>query len=395
MMTRVCCVAIAGLLLIGCGDTAVKHTEEDEHGHAHAADEPDQHPETEQGMVQIEPTMLRDLRVTTATVEARSEKDTATVLGQVGVNESAFAEVSAPIAGRISKLVVESGSVVRRGATLAAFESPTLGERRAALTRARAELEVAERSYERKQRLAEQRIVALREVTEAAAVLASAKATVDAAQSELAALGSGAESGSGASMDLRAPVSGVVLERRAVLGRFVEAGELLFRIGELSRVWVTVHAFERDAVRVNVGSTADVILPAFPGRDFAGTVTLVGSEVEATSRTLPVRIELANQDGLLKPGMSVTARLMVGVPGEPVLVVPAVSLQRLQNDWVVFIPRGETAFEARHVGRGRDLGTSVEVLSGLTAGETVVVDGAFLLKAEAEKASGGGEEHEH
>jgi cobalt-zinc-cadmium efflux system membrane fusion protein len=243
--------------------------------------------------------------------------------------------------------------------------------------------------------LAEQRVVAAREVSEAAAVLAAAKASVVAAESELAALGSGAESGGGASMNLRAPVSGVVLERRAVLGRFVEAGEMLFRVGELSRVWVTVHAFERDAVRVNVGSTAEVILPAFPGREFAGSVTLVGTEVEAASRTLPVRIEVANPDGLLKPGMSVTARLVVGTPGDAVLVVPAVSLQRLHNDWVVFIPRGETAFEARQVGRGRDLGNSVEVLSGLTAGETVVVDGAFLLKAEAEKASGGGEEHEH
>lgn len=395
MMTRVGWIAIVSLLLIGCGDTAVKHTEEDEHGHARTAEEPDQHSEAKQGMVHIEPTMLRDLRVTTATVEARSEEDTETVLGQIGVNENAFAEVSAPIAGRVSKLVVEPGSVVRRGATLAVFESPALGERRAVSIRARAELDVAERSYERKQRLAEQRIVAQREVAEAASVLASAKASVVAAQSELAALGSGAESGGGASMDLRAPVSGVVLERRAVLGRFAEAGELLFRIGELSRVWVTVHAFERDAVRVRVGSKADVVLPAFPGRNFEGTVALVGSEVETTSRTLPVRIEVANPDGLLKPGMSVAARLMVGDPGEPVLVVPAVSLQRLKNNWVVFVPRGETEFEVRPVGRGRDLGTRVEILSGLTAGETVIVDGAFLLKAEAEKASGGGEEHEH
>ena len=78
-----------------------------------------------------------------------------------------------------------------------------------------------------------------------------------------------------------------------------------------------------------------------------------------------------------------------------VIAVPAASLQRLHDGWAVFIPRGEGAFEARRVGRGRDLGGEVEILEGLTPGELVVVEGAFLLKAESEKARGEGERHEH
>jgi membrane fusion protein, heavy metal efflux system len=75
--------------------------------------------------------------------------------------------------------------------------------------------------------------------------------------------------------------------------------------------------------------------------------------------------------------------------------VPAAALQRLDDAWCVFVPRGPGAFEVRTVGRGRDLGGEVEVLSGLSAGETVVVEGAFLLKAEGEKAEGAGAHHDH
>jgi len=107
-----------------------------------------------------------------------------------------------------------------------------------------------------------------------------------------------------------------------------------------------------------------------------------------------VRIEVDNPTGVLRPGMSATAWLPVG-EGAPVLAVPAAALQRLEDRWCVFIPQSEGAFEIRHVGRGRDLGGEVEILNGLTTGDTVVVEGAFLLKAEAEKARGAGEHHHH
>jgi cobalt-zinc-cadmium efflux system membrane fusion protein len=124
-------------------------------------------------------------------------------------------------------------------------------------------------------------------------------------------------------------------------------------------------------------------------------VTVVGKQVEPDSRTVPVRIEIENSDGLLRPGMSATAWLVVGQESGTVLAVPSAALQRLQERWIVFIPHSDTEFEMRQVGRGRDLGGEVEILSGLHARDTVVVDGAFLLKAQAERSLGEGEEHEH
>jgi cobalt-zinc-cadmium efflux system membrane fusion protein len=166
-----------------------------------------------------------------------------------------------------------------------------------------------------------------------------------------------------------------------------------FRIGNLSTLWLTVHAFERDAVRIRRGVTARLAFPALPGQDFDGAVRVVGGHVERDSRTVPVRIDVKNRGNLLRPGMSATATLPVGETGQPILTVPVAAVQRVRNQWCVFLPKDANHFEIRRIGRGRDLGAEVEVLSGLRAGEPVVVDGAFLLKAQAEKGEAGHEGH--
>ena len=126
-----------------------------------------------------------------------------------------------------------------------------------------------------------------------------------------------------------------------------------------------------------------------------GKVAMVGKEVNSQSRTIPVRVVVANTDGLLRPGMSATAWVTPGSDSRVILTVPAAALQRIEDEWVIFVPQSQERFEIRRVGRGRDLGGEVELVSGVKAGETVVVDGAFLLKAEADKSRSQGEEHEH
>ena len=178
-----------------------------------------------------------------------------------------------------------------------------------------------------------------------------------------------------------------------MLGQMVDPGAPAFKIGDLSRLWLTVHAFERDAVRIQRGVSARLSFPALPGQNFEGLVTMVGRNVDHESRTVPVRIDVKNAGGLLRPGMSATATLAVGAAGAPVLAVPVASVQRVRNEWCVFLPKDANHFEIRRIGRGRDLGGEVEILSGLRAGETIVVDGAFLLKAQAEKGEGDHDAH--
>ena len=371
-------------------EEAPGHAEEAEaHEHAEGEDET---------LFHVHPEMVRDLRVTTAPVEERPGGEGMTALGELGVNEDAYAEVASPLPARILALRASPGQRVDRGQPLAELQSPELGRARAALLSAQVRAETARQTAERKRSLGAERIVAQKDVQAADADAATADAALSAARAELVALGVESEKGrpgSSASFPLRSPLAGVVIERTAVVGQVADPARPLFHVGELSRLWLTVHAFERDAVRITSGTPARVSFAALPGRDFEAKVAFVGQRVEAASRTIPVRLELDNPEGLLRPGMSASAYIPLGTPGATIITVPVTALQRLEEGWFVFLPRGEGAFERRAVGRGRTLGGEVEILSGLKKGESVVVDGAFLLKAEFDKSRGGGEHHGH
>jgi cobalt-zinc-cadmium efflux system membrane fusion protein len=345
--------------------------------------------------VDVDEGMLRDLRITTRAVESRTGGDLATLLGELAVDPRAYAEIGTPVAARVTKLFPNAGDAVRAGQVLAELTSPELGRERAAYLSASARLALAEAALARKRGLAAEKIVPLREVQEAESSAGEARAALRASRVAIAAFGveppaDDSEGATSSSFVLRSTVTGSVIERTAVIGQMLDPATPAFRIGNLATLWLIVHAFERDAVRIRQGVSARLSFPALPGQDFDGRVSMVGRHVERASRTVPVRIEVKNRDGVLRPGMSATATLAVGDTGAAILTVPVASVQRVRNEWCVFLPKDQKHFEIRRIGRGRDLGGEVEVLSGLRAGETVVVDGAFLLKAQAEK---GREDH--
>jgi cobalt-zinc-cadmium efflux system membrane fusion protein len=369
------------------------------------ADQPAPAQDTKAKVLDIAPEMLRDLRITTIRIASRSSAEAASLLGELRVDDRRYAEVASPVAARTRQLLASPGDRVKSGQGLVELDSVELGKARAEYQSAAARLTLAQRTLARKRELADEHIAPLREVQEAEAQVSAGEADVRSAQAALAAFGvgredatvsaggSGSSSGTGGSQFvLRSPIAGVVIERTATMGQMVDATKTLFRIADLSRLWLVVHAFERDAVRLAEGAPARITLPALPGRTVQGRVAFIGREVDATSRTIPVRIELNNPDGLLRPGMSASASLPVGA-SDSTLMVPSAALQRVNEHWCVFIPRSASAFEVRPIGRGRDFGGDVEVLSGLRDGELVVVEGAFLLRAEAGKSASAGEEH--
>jgi len=378
-------------LLIGCGRRS-----EEPATQAPAASSAEA-PHTEApNTVEVDEGMLRDLRVTTRQVEARTGSDLVVLLGELAVDERTYAEVGTPVAARVTRLLANAGDTVRAGQTLAELTSPELGRERAEYLSARARLTLAETALERKRSLAAEKIAPLREVQEAESTVGEARAALRSSRAAIAAFGvepptNDGDDATSSLFVLRSPVAGAVIERAALVGQLLDPAAPAFRIGDLSTLWLTVHAFERDAVRVRQGVSARLAFPALPGQDFEGIVTLVGRQVERESRTVPVRIDVQNKQNVLRPGMSATATLPVGESGAAILTVPISSVQRVRNEWCVFLPKDANHFEIRRIGRGRDLGGEVEVLSGLTASDTIVVDGAFLLKAQAEK---GEDDHE-
>jgi cobalt-zinc-cadmium efflux system membrane fusion protein len=402
MTTRAWMIWIALVLpLAGCGGAAPKETREDP-GQGEAVKPPGgggtagQPKEAGEGVLAVDADVLRDLKLTTFAAELRPEGESITAPGELKVNEQAYAEVGAPIPGRIIRLLVVPGQSVGRGQPLAALQSVELGQARAQRTAALARAELSRKTVERKRGLAAERIVSRGELQRAEADLAEAEANLGAAAAAVSALGVGAEPAGGdlSSFNLLSPIAGTVLERAAVQGQKAEPSRSLFRIADLSHLWLVAQASERDASRVREGASAEITLAALPGQKLQGTVAWVGREVDAHSRTVAVRVVLPNPAGSLKPGMFATARIGTGGEGEKVVAVPSIALQRMENRWVVFLPQSAGRFEIRPVERGRDLGNEVAIASGLKPGERVVVEGAFVLRAEAEKKAGAGE-HDH
>jgi cobalt-zinc-cadmium efflux system membrane fusion protein len=351
----------------------------------------------EEDAIHLSKDMLRDLRISTALVAERPEALEVNVLGEIAADQSRYAEVTPSTGGQIVKVLAELNAPVNEGTPLAQLRSTELGRSRAGLLAAEARRTLAQQTLERKRTLAAERIVAAREVQEADAAFRAADAEVRASRAALRALGVADDEAGGDSslFHVRSPLAGRVIDRDAILGQYADTTAPLFTVADLSRVWLIAQVFERDAVNLQDGATAHVTMPALPGREFDGRVTQVGRKVEAGSRTVSARVELPNPTGVLRPGMSANARLELTGDRHTILAVPAAALQRVGQQWLAFVPENPQEFQMRPVGRGRDLGTEVEVVSGLKAGETVVVEGAFLLKAEAEKRLGGGEEHEH
>jgi Cu(I)/Ag(I) efflux system membrane fusion protein len=179
-----------------------------------------------------------------------------------------------------------------------------------------------------------------------------------------------------------APRDGIVLERNAIEGMRAQPGETIFRLADLSVVWILIDVAERDLSRVRTGQMASVTARSYPGRTFEGRVTVIYPQVNRQTRTVQVRIELANDDFALLPDMYVDAEINVGGV-EPVLAVPDSAVLDSGQRQVVFIDRGEGRLEPRDVKLGVRAGGLTEIREGLADGERVVTSANFLIDAES------------
>jgi Cu(I)/Ag(I) efflux system membrane fusion protein len=184
------------------------------------------------------------------------------------------------------------------------------------------------------------------------------------------------------SLSFRSPVSGVVTERKALQGMRFASGETLYQVADLSSVWLLADVAEQDIGSVRAGSQAKVRLDAYPGKVFEGKVDYVYPTLQAETRSVQVRVVLANPGGLLKPAMYAQVELPAG-GREPVLTVPTSAVIDSGTRQVVLVQVAEGKFEPRPVKLGQKGGEHVAVLEGLAAGEKVVVNGNFLIDAES------------
>ncbi len=191
-------------------------------------------------------------------------------------------------------------------------------------------------------------------------------------------------------LTFRSPASGIVMEKKALQGMRFMPGEMLYQIADLSAVWVVADVFEQDIGLVKSGARARVTINAYPDKLFAGTVTYVYPTLKAETRTVPVRVELANAGMLLKPGMFAQVEVAVSAKAK-VVTVPLSAVIDSGTRQIVLIQQGEGRFAPREVKLGNRSDDYVEVREGVKEGEQVVVVANFLIDAESNlKAAIGG-----
>jgi Cu(I)/Ag(I) efflux system membrane fusion protein len=180
---------------------------------------------------------------------------------------------------------------------------------------------------------------------------------------------------------LYSPVDGFVMTKSAVRGGRVMPSDTLFEIGGLSRVWVLADAYEAEAAAVHTGDPAQMTLSYIPGRVWKGRVAFIAPVLDEATRTMKVRIELANPDAALKPGMF--ADVVLEQPLGRVLTVPESAVMTTGTRSLVFVARDRGRFEPREVKTGAHVDSWYEIRDGLAAGDSVVTQANFLVDSES------------
>ena len=326
------------------------------------------------GAVRLTASQLTTFGVTFGTVEQRTLSTDVRTVGTVMMDESRVASVTPKINGFVERLYVNTtGQPVRRGQPLADVYSPDL-------LAAQEELLLARRL---------DRTVGQSAVpgvpSSSGELLAAARRRLrlwDVSESQIdEVLRTGRAR---RTVTLYSPVSGVVTEKKVVVGQAVQAGMELYTLADLSEVWIDVQVRETEAANVRAGTGADVEFATYPGRTYKGRVTFIYPTIAEQTRSVRARVSVANAAGQLKPGMYATVQL--SSPTRSALTVPRAAVVQTGERAVVFVDQGKGALRPVDVETGASAGDYVEILAGLEPGQRVVTSAQFLLDSESNLA---------
>jgi RND family efflux transporter MFP subunit len=310
------------------------------------------------------------------------------------VEPNAYRQVSVTplVGGRVVGASARLGERVRKGQSLAQVYSPEVAEARTKYVSARAMLDAHDRELQRTQKLVEIGAASRQELEKIHAEHAAQTAEVESARSTLQLLGADVGAGgpssaqASATISVPAPIDGVVTERVANVGLNVDPATKLFTVVDLSNVWIVAEVYERDLQRVREGARATVTTTAYPDQPLEGRVSFIDPQLNTASRTARIRVEIANPRGDLRLGMFTD--VAIASPGTAaVLSVPKEAIQSVGDRQFVYVASADdaTTFLEREIRSGRAFGDRVEVVAGVSAGDSVVSKGSFFLRAEAER----------
>jgi cobalt-zinc-cadmium efflux system membrane fusion protein len=303
------------------------------------------------------------------------------VVGAVEFDPTHVAAVGARAPGVVTHVMHVEGDFVTKGEVLAEIESGGLAQANADLRIAAAEERAAAINAARERDLLARQLTTAREAEVAEAKLEEQRALLRAAKQRVEALGGGRGRDTGISQ-LRAPAAGVVAQRSIAPGQSVEPGHVAFRVGDVDRLWVLLRVFERHLGTISVGDEVDIHPMADPKKAIPGKVTHVGAVLDPQTRTIDVRVAVADGERLLRPGQSVNATVRASGPARVALAVPSSAITYVDGVPTVFVAESDTRFVPRRVEVGMDAGDQVEIKQGVREGERVVSKNVLAIKSE-------------
>lgn len=413
----------------------------------------DEHKEGEGKEVELSPQALEAAGIEIVTVSGQRVASALRVTGSVEVNQQQTQQVTPLVSGRVERVNVALGDVVRAGQTLAVIASPEIAEMHGKLHEAETRLALAEQNYQRVQR-AENRASVIqskarleeaeatlrrtqklietgagagkdliaaeaayksakaeydyqsnisvnRDVQQARAEVETSKVEAQHLRNSLRALGVDVPENESASINhntssiaLTAPISGSITQRLVNAGAGIQSGSPMFTVSNLSTAWVIANVPESQVSRLRVGLPAEVRAAALGSESLAGRITYINPLLNEETRTALVRVEIKNPAQRLKIGMFVEVIFETDDQSAAVgdeIVVPEEAVQRISDRAVVFIPKENEAghFEVREVEPGGTADGLRKIISGLKAGERVVTKGSFTLKTQLMKGEMG------
>jgi cobalt-zinc-cadmium efflux system membrane fusion protein len=330
--------------------------------------------------------------VATEKVSYRQVRSVHTAMGKILAPQTRLARVSYAFPARVSAIAVQLGDWVEKGQLVMTLQSEEVGRTKAEYYKCIADLELARANYEREKRLSDRGVGAAKNVVTSEAELKVAQSNLDAAEKKLHVLGFSEDEVRAVAkthqvnpeVTLLSPISGKVIEQKAILGGMIDQSSDLMTIMDPRVLWIEAEIFERDIGKILIGQQAEVTVPAFPGRIFRTRLKYISDLLKEDSRTVSVRAELDNSDFRLKPGMFADMTILTGKE-QPVLTIPAQALLDEENQQIVFA-KIDKQYIARAVTIGARQNGYCEVIDGLQEGELVVTRGNYQLKSKMHAA---------
>jgi cobalt-zinc-cadmium efflux system membrane fusion protein len=331
--------------------------------------------------------------------------------GVISLNENKTAHVNSFIHGQISKLSVDLGSKVRKGQTIVVLNSPDYAQLQADFLQSRAAYNLSRTEYERAKALWEKKAIGENEYLMREAEHEKLSTEYGALGSKLHSLGITHDQiaeliekckqvqveeykcdVADPNLAILSPLSGTVIFRDVIVGQHIEPEQTLFTVADLRTLWVLLDAYEKDIPYINAQSEVKITSDLFPERHFNGKITYISDLIDEKLRTLKIRVEVENSEGLLKPNMYIRGVIENAATEEELLAIPDSAVQTLDGKKVVFVQEREDVFAVRPVSLGNKVGDNRIIMSGLKKDEWIVTKGAFTLKSEITKGTYG---HDH